>query len=253
MKQVIVIAAALAINSTACSNTKTTSTTTETLATELTEQKGDNLMAAPDITPKADGLITLDMCPTSYKHLRVEVSKDHSTAQIFSNNELLQTISNDENPLVAGGAENDEIHFVDANFDGMTDIIIGPCESRTYSTLLLWNDKARQFQRVGTLGEPSLQGFMIHVPSQSVIEGGSSSWCAFNVTRSQWNGTQLKHVEELIIITDSEQFGEYGVSATYTISDANHKVLYSHDDAKLLPTVWMDIANAYQNRLAADE
>ena len=88
---------------------------------------------------------------------------------------------------------------------------------------------------------------MLHVPSRSVIEGGSSSWCAFNASRSQWNGTQLKHIEELTIVTDSEQFGEYGVDATYTITDANQKVLHSQDDAKLLPTMWMDIVNTYQN------
>ena len=115
-------------------------------------------------------LMSLDQFPTVDEQLSVEVSPDFMEAVISCDGEKLQTIS-DEDGLISMGEEVAPVHFLDANFDGHTDIFIEVGESRTYSTLLLWNTEEQQFHRVGTLGSPDLQGFKLCPAEKKVIEG----------------------------------------------------------------------------------
>lgn len=211
---------------------------TETAAAEMPEEVVK--MKAPQIETDANGLITLEQCPTIYEGLRVELSDDITKAYIYLDDQLLQTISDtDEEPLASDGDKS--IHFMDANFDGYVDIFIGAGQSRTYSTLLLWDPAAEQFARMGLLGEPMLQNIVLHPATKSVFEGGSASWCALYFTRSVWEGNTLKKVEEVTNVNEPEQYGEYEVNAPYTLKDAEGKVITATDKASELPGMWKTI------------
>ena len=71
--------------------------------------------------------------------------------------------------------------------------------------------------KVNVLGEPMLQNITLHPASKSVFEGGSASAFAEVFSRSVWENNALKQVEELTCVNDAEQYGEYEVSAPYTI------------------------------------
>ena len=201
------------------------------------QQPVDTTMKAPQILTDRAGLISLQSCPNSYKSLSVSVSEDLTEAKIFSDGKLMQTISDSDGGLVAAGGDI-PVAYMDANFDGYVDIFIGPGESRTYSTLLLWNPETRQFDRTGELGSPAFQNIMLHPSGKSVYEGGSMSAFCDCFFRYVWDDGQLKDVEELTIVYDPALFEEYEVENVYTLKDADKQPILSTDDANQLPGVW---------------
>ena len=216
--------------------TQDSTAVTDVIPADNTAQDGDD-MKVPMIETDANGIITLAQCPTEYEGLKVEVSDDVSKATIYRGNQLLQTISGDENePMATDGDKS--VHFMDANFDGYVDIFIGAGESRTYSTLILWDPATKQFKRYGLLGEPMLQNFTLHPASKSVFEGGSASAFAEVFSRSIWENGTLKRVEELTCVNDAEQYGEYEVNAPYTIKDSEGKTIATFKKADELPNQW---------------
>lgn len=204
----------------------------------------------PEPEPKAEvtisesDLISLNQFPTIDKRLYVEVSPDFTEASIYRDGKLFQTVVDEENGLVSVG-DAAPVHYLDANFDGYTDIFIGAGESRTYSTLLLWDDNTKQFVRIGELGNPDLQGFMLCPAEKKVIEGGSGSYCSFYITRSHFVGFELVQDEQLTIITDKSEYIAYGVHDKYTLQDANEKRLCSTENIDGLPSLWQTIVKAY--------
>ena len=198
-------------------------------------------MTAPQVEADENGLVWLGSCPDTDPHLAVKISDDFTTATIFYDGKEIQTVT-DEDGLATDDAP---VHFLDANFDGLTDIFIGMGESRTYSTLLLWDPEKQQFVRTGTLGTPSLQGFMLHPYSKSVVEGGSNSFCEFAVTRSLWEGNKLQPQEDLIIIYGAENYAMNGVQHKFTLKDPEGQALYSTETVEDLPELWTAIARVY--------
>ena len=199
-------------------------------------------MLAPQIHPNKAGLITLKLCPTTYQNLKVEVSKDYSEAKIYDGDSLLQTITAPDDGLVAAGGKV-PVYFMDANFDGYVDIFIGPGESRTYSTLLTWNPVDKQFVRVGELGNPTLQNFMLYPSGKTVFDGGSESAFADFFTSYDWKDGGLQKLNDLYVVNDSEKYIEYGVDAKYTLLDADDKVQLSTDKLSDLPAQWIGLLN----------
>ena len=198
-------------------------------------------MTAPQIATDEMGLIHLGQCPVTDPHLTVKVSEDFSTATISYDGKELQTIADEDGVAT----DNALVYFLDANFDGLTDIFIGVGESRTYSTLLLWDPEKQQFVRVGTLGSPCLQGFMLHPETKSVVEGGSNSFCEFEVTRSLWEGYQLKPQEDLTILFGEENYAANNVEHMFTLKDPEGQVLCSTETVEDLPELWITIARSY--------
>lgn len=215
-------------------------------AAETTPSATDNneSMKAPDVTPDDNGLIALSNCPTNHAHLTVSISEDATQATIVCDGEPLQTIKDDDNPLAAPGGQV-PVHFMDANFDGFIDIFIGPGESRTYSTLLIWDAASKQFIRTGSLGEPPLQGFMLHPATRSLFDGGSSSAWEFDITRRQWNGQKLEAREHLTRISDPSQYDANNVSARFTIRDEQQQTTASAENAGDLPSMWPQVVQKY--------
>ncbi len=208
--------------------------------TETVGQTAEDNMKAPAITPDENGLIRLSQCPTTYDKLEIAITEDFTSATISYDGKQIQTLSDPDDGLVATG-DDAPIHFMDANFDGFVDIFIGPGESRTYSTLLIWDATAKEFKRVGKLGEPSYQNIMLFPSKKYVFEGGSSSWCSNFFTRSIWDKGNLKKIEELCIVSDAEQYGEYQVKNKYTLRDDQQNDILSTDDMTALPAPWKSV------------
>jgi hypothetical protein len=223
-------------------SSKTTEVSPETEST--VEETADNDMRAPEIKPNEAGLIVLSQCPTNYQNLKVEVSRDYTEAKIYDGDKLLQTISDPDNELVGADGEV-PVYFLDANFDGYVDIFIGPGVSRTYSTLLTWNPVDKKFVRVGELGSPALQNFMLYPSEKNVFDGGSESAYAEYFTRSAWKDGKLQILDDLYIVNDPEQYLEYGVESQYSIRDVDGKVLLSTDKLSELPKPWANALKTY--------
>ena len=196
-------------------------------------------MTAPQVEANETGFIFLDQFPQTDPHLTVKVSEDFTTAIICYDGKEIQTIT-DEFGLASDEAP---VHFLDANFDGMTDIYIGLGYSRTLNSLLVWDEFEQQFQ---TVQGSSLQNPMLYPKTKSFFDGGSSSYCETDITRNEWKGGMIMMKENLTIILDPEQYGELGVEHIYTIKDDNDKVLYSTDEPKELPETWQAVINAYE-------
>jgi len=215
-------------------------TETEQVVEQVAEETEDNGVKAPAVQADTNGLIGLGQCSTVSDRLRVELSEDKNTAKIFLDGELLQTITDADDALVAAG-DDAPIFFLDANFDGLTDIFIGPGESRTYSSLLIWEPESKQFRRIGHLGEPSLQNFLLCPETKNVYEGGSNSWCSSSFTKSVWEDGTLKAVEDVIVVSDPEQYGENEVSDKYTLKSSDGKTVKAVAESSQLPGKWADV------------
>ncbi len=195
-------------------------------------------MTATPVKPDASGFIYLDQFLKTDPHLTVKVSDDFTTATIFYDGKEIQTIE-DETGLVSDEAT---VRFLDANFDGQTDIYLGVGLSRTLNALFVWDDFEQQFQVVDG---SSLQNPMLHPATKSFIDGGSSSYCETDITLNKWKKSMIMAHENLAIILDPEQYGELGVEHRYTLKDDNDKVLYSTDEVKELPEMWQTIVTTF--------
>lgn len=197
------------------------------------------VMTAPQVEANEAGFIYLDQFPQTDPHLTVKVSEDFTSATICYDGKEIQTID-DEFGLASDEAP---VHFLDANFDGMTDIYIGLGYSRTLNSLLVWDEFEQQFQ---TVQGSSLQNPMLYPKTKSFFDGGSSSYCETDITRNEWMGSKIVMKENLAIILDPEQYGELGVERRYTIKDDDDKVLYSSDELEALPEIWQAVIKAYE-------
>lgn len=220
-----------------------TMSVTSYATTADSRQQEDSDMRAPRIEADANGIITLDQCPTFYDGLMVALSDDLTKASIYNGNQLIQTITaSEDDPFATDGDKS--VHFLDANFDGYVDIFIGAGVSRTYSSLLLWNPSTKQFVMVGAsggAGSLTFQNFMLHPESKSVFMGGSSSYCSSFFERYIWNGNDLKVVEELTIVNVPKEYKNYNVNSRFTLKDDKGNVIVSAKKEDKLPGLWKKI------------
>lgn len=205
----------------------------------------DTYMKAPSIEPDANGLISLKQCPTEDKHLKVEMSENCDTAKILYDGEVIQTIT-DGDQLVTDVDDKCPVHYMDANFDGFVDIFLGQGESRTYSCLLVWDAEQKQFERIGELGSPVLQNFMLYPSSKSVIEGGSNSAFDSSFTMSVWEENRLVKQEELCIVFDPAQYEELNVGNKFTVRDNEGGEVRSVGSPSDLTGVWKNVAEIFK-------
>ena len=193
------------------------------------------------------GFYSVQSTPTSVAFIKAstEENEDGSrTVNIYRGRELAQSIVCD----VTSG----DLHFFDANFDGNLDIMVGPAESRNYSTILLWDDARGEFVAMEQ-SEPLNGYFMVDPKHKQLISVGSSSYCSMYYEVLQWKGKKLVAVESLIEISDPTAYGEYGVSRRYTIIKGNNfekiKANLKSQVAKrsALPQQWKNRLNAYED------
>ena len=198
--------------------------------------------AQGDLQPKTDkrGFYSLVDCPTSLSFIKVasEEQEDGSyKVSIYRGRELSQTFNFE--------VTSSDLYYLDANFDGYMDILVGPAASRNYSTILLWNDKMGEF--VPMNGDYLNGNFIVNPSKKILVDQGSASYCSEYYTRYEWQGNRLVPTETLIEINDPNAYKEYGVKRRYTVvkgdnynNIAANKKVETNKKSKL-PAEWRTI------------
>ena len=197
--------------------------------------------------------IDISEMPTKDKTLKVILNENDGgevTAKIYKNGKFLQKVTNlYVSPMVS------DVSFVDANFDGFTDIYIGVGGSRSANELLIWDNDTRRFKRFKRV-DVDLQGFTIDPSTKSVYTGGSTSGWTFEFSRYTWKKNKLCLEESMFIANAAHQyvdgkieewipaeeiFKKEGVVARYTLKDKNDKLIIATNELSLLPGKWPDV------------
>lgn len=209
-------------------------------------------MAAPVVKSNTLGMemVCIHDLPTSSTEVTTIVSESVEgdlSAKIYRNGNLLQQI----NDLMVSGAHS--VHYLDANFDGYVDILIGTGTSRNYSALLVWNPVARCFDKV----DNEMNGdILLHPAAKMLYLQCSGSWCSNFYTRYKLEGASMTQVDELVVISDRAEYYTFEVSDKYTLRHGRAydkmgnlispgTVDCSTSSTARLPREWQLILNAY--------
>jgi len=203
-------------------------------------------MAAPVIELDGEGMFSIDDCPTQYDGLEIVKHKGEynlSSIDVILDGKQLCSFAfrNDDydldnNDYVTG----DQVHFLDANFDGYVDIFLGPGCDREYSALFLWDPEQSTFVRVRVNGELQFNGnYQFHPTSQKVYFTGSGSFSSNHAVRLSWQNYDLRSEEALTSEMlksrlDDNQPTKYVVRKGGTTG----KIIFSTDNPNKIPAQW---------------
>jgi len=179
----------------------------------------------------------------SYFKATSEQNEDGSyNVKIYHGRQLAQTIKCD----VTGK----ELYFLDANFDGNLDIVVGPATARNYSTILLWSDKKNEFVPTGV----ELNGyFLVNHKAKMWVGLSSNGASSTYYTKYIWKGNKLEVSETLMEFSDPKEYADYGVTTKYTLikgddyySPASVGCVKQRTNKRVkLPKDWQHILNSF--------
>lgn len=211
----------------------------------LSNAAAQNAFHAP--TDK-NGYYSVLSCPTSpsYFSATTELNEDDGSynVNIYHGRQLAQSINCD----VTGG----ELHFLDANFDGNLDIVVGPATARNYSTILLWSDAKQEFVETGL----ELNGyFLVNPKSKTWVEMSSNGASSTFYTIYGWKGSELEVTESLMVFSNPSEYADYGVTTKYTLIKGNDyystqsvgAVKKRTNQLSKLPKQWQQIIDSFDN------
>ncbi len=212
----------------------------DTVAIDSTPQ-----MIAPVINLDANGMYSIDDCPTSYESLEIEPRISDGTLNsvvIKRDGEELQTIN-----VNSSYFENitNVVHFLDANFDNYVDFMVGSGECEQSSALFLWSPDESKFVQALSDGNLSFtggrdEGFIFCPQSQKVYCGGYSDIDIQYLM--SWVGNDLRSEEDFIQAFSKSMYYD-NINHRYTILNHNtQKVIFSNDDPKQIPERWKKMA-----------
>ncbi len=218
--------------------------------TEAVETSTEAEIAEPTKTMKESYPWKLSQCAQKDSHINVVLSKDDEGQQkavIYIDGKQTQAFAGEEELFTDWYDQPAEtmIHFVDANFDGHTDIFLGPGESRTYSTILLWNPERNKFERIGKLGEPSLQNPVFSPHEAAIYLSGSNSAWEYSFSKMEWKGNELVETDNLFYYSiPQEQTKITGKKCSmFEKKDKNGKTIKAYKSKKELPKYWRQIVD----------
>ena len=184
-----------------------------------------NPLAVPAVTLDQYGTFTVADCPTTHETLEVKLLENENRIdkiQIFAEGMLMQSLPVREEDAIT----RNEVHFLDANFDGNVDILIGPGCNREYSALIMWDREENCWARATNDGFSIFNGDFFYDPNRMVVyRRTSSSAVETTYTMMIWQGTDLQSEETFLIIGDSSCYDSYHVMHRYTIRN-----YYSDED-----------------------
>ena len=184
-----------------------------------------NPLAVPAVTLDQYGTFTVADCPTTHETLEVKLLENEYRIvqiQIFADGMLMQSLPIREEDAIT----RNEVHFLDANFDGNVDILIGPGCNREYSVLILWDREENCWARGTNDGFSVFNGDFFYDPNRMVVYRRTSSSAAETTyTMMVWQGTDLQSEETFLIIGDRSCYDSYHVTHRYTIRN-----YYSDED-----------------------
>lgn len=191
----------------------------------LAQAQESNPLAVPTVTLDQYGTFTVADCPTTHETLEVKLLENENRIdriQIFAEGMLMQSLPVREEDAIT----RNEVHFLDANFDGNVDILIGPGCNREYSALIMWDREENCWARATNDGFSIFNGDFFYDPSRMVVyRRTSSSAVETTYTMMIWQGTDLQSEETFLIIGDRSCYDSYHVTHRYTIRN-----YYSDED-----------------------
>lgn len=208
-------------------------------------------MAAPVIELNGEGFFSIDDCPTTYEGLEIvkhEGEYGLSSIDIMRRGQLLRTFrfTDDRN------IDRDDIHFLDANFDGYVDFFVGPAADRNYSALFLWDPEQSNFVRGYEDGDPIFNGdYVFHPASQKVYFTGSGSFSSNHAVRLSWQNYDLRSEEALTSEMLKSRLNE-DQPAKYVVRKGgwSGNIIFSTDDPNKIPAQWKEWAYVPTGELA---
>ena len=210
-----------------------TVTLEDTVAVDSTQT-----MAAPVIELDGEGMFSIDDCPTTYEGLEIvkhEGEYGLSSIDIMRDGQLLRSFNFTDDDYVT----RDEVHFLDANFDGYVDIFLGPGCDREYSALFLWNPEQSNFVRGYEDGNPILNGnYKFHPASQKVYFTGSGSFSSNHAVRLSWQNYNLQSEEALTSEMLKSRLDESQPAKYVVRKGISGKIIFSTDDPNKIPAQW---------------
>ena len=191
----------------------------------LAQAQESNPLAVPAVALDQYGTFTVADCPTTHETLEVKLLENENRIdkiQIFAEGMLMQSLPVREEDAIT----RNEVHFLDANFDGNVDILIGPGCNREYSALIMWDREENCWARATNDGFSIFNGDFFYDPSRMVVYRRTSSSAAETTyTMMIWQGTDLQSEETFLIIGDRSCYDSYHVTHRYTIRN-----YYSDED-----------------------
>ena len=191
----------------------------------LAQAQESNPLAVPAVTLDQYGTFTVAGCPTTHETLEVKLLENENRIdkiQIFAEGMLMQSLPIREEDAITRNV----VHFLDANFDGNVDILIGPGCNREYSALIMWDREENCWARATNDGFSIFNGDFFYDPSRMVVYRRTSSSAAETTyTMMIWQGTDLQSEETFLIIGDRSCYDSYHVTHRYTIRN-----YYSDED-----------------------
>jgi len=199
------------------------------------------------------GIIALGDCPQKMDDLNVELSQNEDyeqTIRITKDGELLQELKGDTyyqgSPMVF---EDSMVYYIDANFDGYTDIYIGTGEDRTSNSILLWNSDKNIFEKYGKDDELSFMNPYFSPSEKAIYTCGGNGFYDFGYSKYIWKDGKLIKEEILDEILFREgfdfdsynEFTDYKRTKKYTLFDSNYKPITETDNYDELPNKWKEI------------
>lgn len=184
-----------------------------------------NPLAVPAVELDEDGLFTVENCPTTHDVLEVKLHEGEyciDKVEIYANGMLMQSVPISEEDAIT----RQVVHFLDANFDGNVDILIGPGCNREYSNLIMWDNEENKFVRASNDGFTVFNGSFFYDPERMVVYRMTSS-SAFETTWTLmvWQGTDLQSEETFLQVFEPSYYDFYHVTNRYTV-----RGYYSGDD-----------------------
>ena len=191
----------------------------------VSQAQESNPLAVHAVTLDQYGTFTVADCPTTHETLEVKLLENDYRivkVQIFAEGMLMQSLPIREEDAIT----RNEVHFLDANFDGNVDILIGPGCNREYSALIMWDNEENCWARATNDGFSIFNGDFFYDPSRmAVYRRTSSSAAETTYTMMTWQGTDLQSEETFLIIGDRSCYDSYHVTHRYTIRN-----YYSDED-----------------------
>ena len=181
------------------------------------DESVNNPLAVPSVELDQYGFFTVADCPTTHDVLEVKLHEGEyciDRADIYADGMLMQSVPISEQDAITRKV----VHFLDANFDGNVDILIGPGCNREYSTLILWDREENCFARASNDGFTVFNGDFYYEPERMAVYRMTSS-SAFETTYTlmTWQGTDLQSEELFLQVFDPSYYDFYHVKHRYTV------------------------------------
>lgn len=206
-------------------------------SSQIVEAQQADPLAVPTVELDRYGLFTVEDCPTTHEVLEVTLQDGEYSidkVMIYADGMLMQSVS-----IGDVGVTRHVVHFLDANFDGNVDILVGPGCNREYSALIMWDREENKFVRASNDGFTVFNGDFFYEPGRMAVYRRTSS-SAFETTYTMmtWQGCDLQSEETFLQIAPV-RYEDYHVTHRYTVRNYfSDEDIISTDDPNELFDPW---------------